>query len=49
MDARLQLRVQRYGWDAAAAHYHVSWQNQLRPAHDRLLQMARIRAGQRII
>lgn len=49
MDARLQLRVQRYGWDAAAAHYHAGWQNQLRPAHDRLLQMARIRAGQRVI
>ncbi|SDJ45378.1 hypothetical protein SAMN05421850_1374, partial [Lutimaribacter saemankumensis] len=35
MDARLQLRVQRYGWDAACPHYHVGWSDQLRPAHDR--------------
>jgi len=49
MEARLQLRVQRYGWDAAAAHYHDGWEAQLRPAHDRLLQMAAVIAGQRVI
>ena len=40
MDARLQKRVQRYGWDAAAPFYHHCWEAQLRPAHDRLLGMA---------
>ena len=40
MDARLQLRVQRYGWDKAAAHYESYWSAQLRPAQDRLLQLA---------
>lgn len=25
MDARLQLRVQRYGWDRAAAFYDAAW------------------------
>ena len=49
MDARLQLRVQRYGWDAAAPHYHTGWEAQLRPAHDRLMQMARLERGQRVI
>ncbi|WP_322866375.1 class I SAM-dependent methyltransferase [Aquicoccus sp. G2-2] len=49
MDARLQLRVQRYGWDAAVAHYHTGWGAQLRPAHKRLLEMARLKPGQRII
>ena len=49
MDARLQLRVQRYGWDAAAAHYHSSWEAQLRPAHDRLLEMAKLKTGQKVI
>ena len=49
MDARLQIRVQRYGWDAAAAHYHDGWEAQLSPAHDRLLEMAKVTAGQRII
>lgn len=49
MDARLQLRVQRYGWDAAAAHYHTGWEAQLRPAHDQLLEMVSVGPGQRII
>jgi trans-aconitate methyltransferase len=49
MDARLQLRVQRYGWDAAASHYHSGWETQLRPAHDQLLSVAEIAPGQRII
>lgn len=49
MDARLQLRVQRYGWDAAVAHYHTGWEAQLRPAHNRLLAMSGPNLGQRII
>jgi len=49
MDARLQLRVQRYGWDAAVAHYHTGWEAQLRPAHNQLLAMAKLTFGQRII
>jgi len=49
MDARLQLRVQRYGWDAAAPFYNACWQDQLRPAHDRLLDMARVSSGTKVI
>ncbi|PUB08374.1 class I SAM-dependent methyltransferase [Yoonia sediminilitoris] len=49
MDARLKLRVQRYGWDAAAGYYHASWQAQLRPAHDRLIEMADVKTGQKVI
>jgi ubiquinone/menaquinone biosynthesis C-methylase UbiE len=49
MDARLQLRVQRYGWDAAAAHYNTGWETQLRPAHNQLLKMAQLTTGQRVI
>lgn len=49
MDARLQIRVQRYGWDAAANHYHAGWQRQLKPAHDTLLRMAGLSAGQKVI
>lgn len=49
MDARLQLRVQRYGWDAAVAHYHTGWEAQLRPAHNQLLGMAGLSVGQRIV
>lgn len=49
MDPRLQIRVQRYGWDAAASHYHAGWQEQLKPAHDTLLEMAQIQPGDRVI
>ena len=28
MDARLQLRLRRYGWDKAAAHYDACWSAQ---------------------
>ncbi|MCA0942554.1 methyltransferase domain-containing protein [Salipiger pacificus] len=49
MEARLQTRIQRYGWDAAAGHYHAGWEAQLRPAHDRLLEMAAIGAGARVL
>lgn len=49
MDARVQLRVQRYGWDSAAAHYHAGWKEQLRPAHEKLMEMTRLAAGQKAI
>lgn len=49
MEARLQTRVQRYGWDAAATHYHSGWEAQLRPAHDRLTEMAGPAPRQRVI
>lgn len=40
MDAGLQRRIQRYGWDKAAPHYERSWQSQLEPAQAALLEMA---------
>ena len=49
MDARLQKRVQRYGWDKAASHYEHSWQAQLEPAQTALLDMAGLGAGQRVL
>jgi ubiquinone/menaquinone biosynthesis C-methylase UbiE len=49
MDARLQKRVQRYGWDKAAAHYERSWQAQLEPAQMALLDMAGLRPGDRVL
>jgi len=49
MDGRLQTRVQRYGWDAAAAYYHDGWQAQLRPAHDLLLDIVALAPGQRVV
>jgi ubiquinone/menaquinone biosynthesis C-methylase UbiE len=49
MDPRLQRRVQRYGWDRAALDYEASWQSQLAPAQRRLLALANLRTGERVL
>lgn len=49
MDARLQRRVQRYGWDKAATSYERTWQAQLEPAQTALLDMANLVPGQRVL
>lgn len=49
MDAKLQRRIQRYGWDKAAEAYERFWQDQLAPAHDRLLRLAAIQPGERVL
>lgn len=45
MEPRLQRRVQRYGWDKAAKYYENSWKEQLKPAQDKLLEMADLKPG----
>jgi len=49
MEARLQRRVQRYGWDRVAAHYEAHWMHQLRPCHERMLALAALRPGESVI
>jgi len=49
MDRRLQLRVQRYGWDRASDFYDRYWEEQLKPAQDMLLELADLRAGERVL
>jgi ubiquinone/menaquinone biosynthesis C-methylase UbiE len=49
MDAKLQRRVQRYGWDAAAPVYENAWREQLKLAHDALLDMAALKPGMRVL
>jgi ubiquinone/menaquinone biosynthesis C-methylase UbiE len=49
MDAPLQRRIQRYGWDKAADVYEQFWQRQLTPAQDRLLALAALRPGERVV
>ena len=49
MDAKLQRRVQRYGWDAAAIQYEPGWAPQLRTAHDRLITEAGLAPGMRVL
>jgi ubiquinone/menaquinone biosynthesis C-methylase UbiE len=49
MDPALQRRVQRYGWDKASGYYEAYWQKQLYPAQQKLLQLANIKDGDKII
>ena len=49
MDPKLQRRIQRYGWDKAAAAYEAFWHRQLAPAQDRLLTLANLAAGERVL
>jgi ubiquinone/menaquinone biosynthesis C-methylase UbiE len=49
VDPRLQQRVQRYGWDKARDYYDRYWREQLRPAQDLLLEMARLQPGERVV
>ena len=49
MEARLQRRVQRYGWNKAAAYYDSFWSEQLRPAQDLMLSLAALQPGERVL
>jgi ubiquinone/menaquinone biosynthesis C-methylase UbiE len=49
MDARLQRRIQRYGWDKASAEYERYWRDQLAPAQERLLALAALQPGERVL
>jgi ubiquinone/menaquinone biosynthesis C-methylase UbiE len=49
VDARLQRRVQRQGWDRAAADYEALWQPQLAPAQAALLDCAALQRGERVL
>ena len=49
MEAKLQRRVQRYGWNKAAEHYEGFWSEQLRPAQDLMLSLAALERGERVL
>ena len=49
MDERVQRRIQRYGWDEAASVYDDAWADNLRPAHDALLEMADLFPGLHVV
>lgn len=49
MEPRLQRRVQRYGWDKAAEFYEKSWKEQLKAAQDKLMEMASLQPGEKVL
>lgn len=49
MDGRLQLRVQRYGWDRASARYEDLWREALAPATHGVLRLAALQQGEHVL
>lgn len=49
MDPRLQKRIQRYGWDRASDDYARYWRSQLEPVQTRLLELADLHLGERVL
>lgn len=49
MDARVQRRVQRYGWDLAAADYEPLWRSRIAAAQARLMECASLAPGERVL
>jgi hypothetical protein len=49
MDARLQRRVQRYGWDLAADHYEPLWHAQLAEAQAAMMALASPAPGNQVL
>jgi SAM-dependent methyltransferase len=49
MDARLQRRIQRYGWDLAAARYDDCWHASLSPAQAALLDEIALQPGECVL
>jgi ubiquinone/menaquinone biosynthesis C-methylase UbiE len=49
MDAKLQRRVQRYGWDLASNDYDPLWQEQLAPARNWMLALAALAPGEHVL
>jgi SAM-dependent methyltransferase len=49
MDARLQRRVQRYGWDRAVDAYARHWHGPLAGVHAELLAMAAVGPGESVL
>jgi hypothetical protein len=49
VDAKLQRRVQRYGWDLASHEYHCLSQEQLAPARNGMRKLSALEPGQQVL
>jgi ubiquinone/menaquinone biosynthesis C-methylase UbiE len=49
MDAKLQRRIQRYGWDLAANDYQPLWQEQLAEAQDAMMALASLAPRDKVL
>src|SRR6202008_510861 len=48
LEPRLQRRIQRYGWDLAAADYEPLWRAQIARAHMQVMEAAALMPGERV-
>ena len=49
MDPKLQRRIQRFGWDAAARHYEAAWRENLAPAHHAMFDLVNLRPEESVL
>lgn len=49
MKPDFQRRIQRYGWDKASGYYEQYWRRQLKPAQNKLIEMADLQPGQKVL
>jgi ubiquinone/menaquinone biosynthesis C-methylase UbiE len=49
VDSKLQIRIQRYGWDLACEDYECLWQQQLTAAHSALLAAVSLVEAERVL
>jgi ubiquinone/menaquinone biosynthesis C-methylase UbiE len=49
MEANLQRRIQRYGWDKAADSYEAGWRDSLALVQRRLLEIAAAQPGEQVL
>lgn len=49
MNARFQIRIQRYGWDKACEHYETGWKDSLAPAQEKLLDLCDVQTGESVL
>lgn len=49
MKPELQRRVQRYGWDYSSPFYEKGWEQQLRPAQEKLLKIVDLNRGEMVL
>ena len=49
MEAKLQRRIQRYGWDKAVPAYEAGWKASLARAHEEVLRQSDAKPGERVL
>jgi ubiquinone/menaquinone biosynthesis C-methylase UbiE len=49
MNAAFQTRIQRYGWDKAEPYYDKYWNDQLKLAQERMIELSELKPGKSVL